>query len=223
MNFIDMRQEAVVVERSFLQRVFAWMFIGLLITAAVSLIVATNDSLFDAANSGLLYVAIFAELGVVLLLSFAVNRLSAGAVTALFVGYAALNGFTLSIILVYAGAETVTTAFVATACLFGALAIIGATTNMDLQGLGTYLLVGLIGLIVVSILNIFLASNAIDWLVCIAGVVIFTGLTAYDVQRISRITHGNQKMAIMAALRLYLDFINLFIYLLRIMMKLQRR
>lgn len=223
MNFIDMRQEAVVVERGFLQRVFAWMFIGLLVTAAVSLIVATNDSLFNTANSGLFYVAIILELGVVMTLSFAINRMSAGVATALFVGYAALNGFTLSLILVYAGAETVTTAFVATACLFGALAIIGATTQMNLQAMGTYLLVGLIGLIVVSVLNMFLRSNAVDWLVSIAGVLIFTGLTAYDVQRISRITHGNQKMAIMGALHLYLDFINLFIYLLRIMMKLQRR
>lgn len=223
MNFMNMRQEAVVVERGFLQRVFAWMFLGLLITAAVSLIVATNDSLMDAASSGLFYVAIMLEFGVVLLLSFMIRRMSAEVATILFVAYAALNGFTLSLILVYAGAETVTTAFVATACLFGALAIIGATTEMDLQAMGTYLLVGLIGLIVVSILNMFLRSNAVDWLVSIAGVVIFTGLTAYDVQRISRITGGDQKMAIMGALRLYLDFINLFIYLLRIMMKLQRR
>ncbi len=223
MNFMNMRQEAVVVERGFLQRVFAWMFLGLLITAAVSLIVATNDSLMDVASSGLFYVAMILEVGVVLILSFAIRRMSAEVATILFVAYAALNGFTLSLILVYAGAETVTTAFVATACLFGALAIIGATTEMDLQAMGTYLLVGLIGLIVVSVLNIFLRSNAVDWLVSIAGVVIFTGLTAYDVQRISRITGGDQKTAIMGALRLYLDFINLFIYLLRIMMKLQRR
>lgn len=223
MNFIDMRQETVVVERGFLQRVFAWMFLGLLITASVSLLVATNDQLLDAANSGLLLVAVLLELGVVLVLSFAIRQLSPGIATVLFLAYAGLNGFTLSLILVFAGAETVATAFIATACLFAALAIIATTTEMDFSGLGPYLLAGLIGLIAVSILNVFLQSNGLDWLVSILGVVLFTGLTVYDVQRISRVAQGDQKSAIIGALRLYLDFINLFLYLLRIMMKLQSR
>jgi FtsH-binding integral membrane protein len=162
------------------------------------------------------------EFVVVLILSFASSRISTNVATGLFLFYAALNGFTLSLILVYAGASNVASAFVATASIFGAMAIIGATTSMNLQAMGTYLLVGLIGLIVASILNIFLRSNVLDWIVCFAGVGIFTALTAYDVQRISRIGYGDQKMAIYGALHLYLDFINIFIYMLRILMKLQR-
>lgn len=215
------RREQVQVSRAFLQQVFIWMFVGLLVTATVSLAVASNDALLDSA-ANLWAPAILLEFVVVLVLGFASRRISTNVATGLFLFYAALNGFTLSLILVYAGASNVASAFVATACIFGAMAIIGATTEMNLQAMGTYLLVGLIGLIVASILNIFLGSNTLDWIVCLAGVVIFTGLTAYDVQRISRIGNGDQKMAIYGALHLYLDFINIFIYMLRILMKLQR-
>jgi FtsH-binding integral membrane protein len=167
---------------------------------------------------------VLAELGVVIGLSFGLSRMSAAVAIAAFVGYALLNGLTLStIFLVYTQSSIASTFFV-TAATFGCMSMYGYTTQRDLTSLRSFLFMGLIGLIVASLVNLFLQSELIYWLLSYVGVGIFMGLTAYDTQKIkqlSRMVSGQdnetfQKVAIMGALRLYLDFVNLFLYLLRL-------
>jgi len=146
-----------------------------------------------------------------------------GAAMGSFIGYAAINGLLFSVILAYYNPEAITKAFLTSAGAFAALSIYGYTTKKDLSGVGRFMFIGLIGIIIASLVNFFLKSNALDWTVSVIGVVIFAGLTAYDTQRLRNMhdvmTHGREvatKAAIMGALALYLDFINLFLFLLRI-------
>lgn len=207
-----------------MRQVYMWMGLGTLVTAAVAFVTASTSLINLAANPVALIVAIIAELGMVLGLSFGYQRLSAGAAIALFMGYAALNGFTLSLILLSFSIGTVGTAFLTTAGLFGVMTVFATTTKMDLSGMGTYLMMGVIGLIIAMVVNLFINSTGLDMLISMFGVLIFTGLTAYDTQRIGQMAaqmsaEGDDatKFGIMGALRLYLDFINLFLFLLRLM------
>lgn len=207
-----------------MRQVYVWMGLGTLLTALVAYLTVSTPLLNLALNPTILIIAMVAELGMVLGLSFGFNRLSATVATALFFVYAALNGFTLSIILLAYSGTTITTAFVATAALFGAMSIIGYTTQVDLTKLGTYLMMGLIGLLIAMVVNIFLGSGPMDMIISVVGVLIFTGLTAYDTQRIGRMaasvgTEGEAaaKLGIYGALKLYLDFINMFLMMLRLM------
>lgn len=210
--------------QSIMRQVYIWMGLGLLLTAAVAYLTVTNSFLTNlAANPIVLLVAVLAELGVVLAISVGFNRLSASAATALFFVYAALNGFTLSIVLLSFSIESVFLAFISTAALFGAMSIIGYTTKVDLSKMGTFLMMGLIGLVIAMVINLFVRSGPLDMLVSIAGVLIFTGLTAYDTQRIGQMAvkmnpegEAGAKFSIFGALKLYLDFINMFLFLLRI-------
>ncbi|MFZ5774934.1 MAG: Bax inhibitor-1/YccA family protein [Thermodesulfobacteriota bacterium] len=212
----------------FLAKVFNWMAIGLGLTGLAASLVAASPAAQKAifGNPLVFYGLIFGELGMVLYLSARVERMSAGAATGLFLAYSVLNGLTLSsILLLYTGASVAATFFV-TSGMFVAMAVYGTVTKKDLTSFGSFLFMGLVGMIIASLVNIFLASPMISWVVSGIGVIVFTGLTAYDVQKISRMGEAGimasgeaaiRKGAIMGALALYLDFVNLFLSLLRFM------
>ncbi len=212
------------VESGFLQRVFTWMFIGLALTGAIAAWIGSNDELLTTITEtpGIVIGAVIAQLGIVLFLSFAIQRISPATATALFLVYAALVGVTFSFIFELYTAQSIFTTFLITAGMFGALAAFGALTDTDLSKLGPILFAALIGLILATIVNIFWANSTLYWVTTYAGVVIFSGLTAYDMQKLKRLhderVSGDDagRMAIFGALQLYLDFINLFLYLLRI-------
>jgi FtsH-binding integral membrane protein len=206
--------------QQFLIHAFGWMFAGLLITAGVAAIVQASPSLTNmiGRNYWLLF---FGQLALVFVISGAIRRISATVALALFFLYAATLGLTIGLIVQFYTGGSVTTAFLSSSAMFGAAAVYGATTRRSLAGLGSILFMGLIGLLVAIVVNLFLQSPAVTWLVSIAGVVIFTGLTAWDVQRIQNGTFAAaigsmEKAAVIGALALYLDFINLFLFLLRL-------
>ncbi len=170
------------------------------------------------------FVLIIAELGMVFFLSARISKIQATTATSLFLGYAFLNGLTLSMIFLAYTSSSIASTFFITAGMFGAMAIYGLVTKRDLSGLGSFLFMGLVGIIIASIVNIFLKSSSLYWVISLLGVFIFVGLTAYDVQKIKKIGEDGimdqgevmvRKGAIMGALTLYLDFINLFLMLLR--------
>lgn len=207
-----------------MRQVYVWMGLGTLLTAVVAYLTVSTSLIYLAMNPIVLIVAMVAELGLVMGLSFGLNRLPVAAARGLFFVYAALNGFTLSVVLLAYASATVVTAFVATSALFGAMSIVGYTTTMDLTKMGTYLMMGVIGLLIAMVVNIFVGSGPLDMLISVAGVLIFTALTAYDTQRISRMAasvsaegDGAAKLGIYGALKLYLDFINMFLFMLRLM------
>ncbi|MEN8258435.1 MAG: Bax inhibitor-1/YccA family protein [Thermodesulfobacteriota bacterium] len=209
----------------FLAKVFNWMAIGLGVTALVAFVVASSQSAvqFFYANRVVFYGLIIAEFGLVIYLSARIEKLEAGTATALFLLYSALNGMTLSLVLLLYTATSVATTFLVTAGMFGSMAVYGYVTKKDLSSWGSFLIMGLIGIILASLVNIFVQSSMMSWVISGIGVVVFTGLAAYDVQQISRMgasaMTGSEgavkKMAILGALTLYLDFINLFLMLLR--------
>jgi hypothetical protein len=212
----------------FLAKVFNWMAAGLGLTGLTALLVAGTPALQQAivGNKILFYGLIFGELGMVIYLSARIEKMSASMATNLFLGYSILNGATLSVILMlYTGTSVATTFFVAGG-MFVSMAVYGTVTKRDLTSMGSFLFMGLVGIIIASVVNIFLGSSMISWVVSAIGVIVFTGLTAYDVQKITRLGSGGimengqaaiRKGAIMGALTLYLDFINLFLMLLRFM------
>ncbi|MBR1543301.1 MAG: Bax inhibitor-1/YccA family protein [Muribaculaceae bacterium] len=206
-----------------MRSVYLRMFLGLLATAFTSLYIASNEALVTTLFSSqfIFFGLMIAELAVVIILSSMINKMSTAMATALFYLYAVLNGVVFtSILFVYSPAVIFKT-FLITAGTFAAMSIFGYTTKQDLSKFGTYMVMALIGLIVCSIVNIFLKSSGFDWLISLAGVAIFVGLTAWDTQKIKAMAMATDeenvgKLATMGALSLYLDFINLFLYLLRI-------
>jgi FtsH-binding integral membrane protein len=214
-----------VTRAQFFNAVYAWMASGLALTAVVAWYVSTQPNIIRAVfGSGLIWVLFIAQLGLVFGLSAAVSKISSTVATLMFMVYAGLNGVTLSIIFLAYRMPSITGAFVVTAGMFGAMSIYGMTTKRDLTRLGSLLFMALIGLILASVVNIFWANSTLYWLVTYGGVLIFVGLTAYDTQKLRAIavqTAGNREMSarysIYGALTLYLDFINLFLYMLRIM------
>ena len=208
-----------------LKWVYLWMGLGLLLTALVSVFTLNTPAMLQMLLGPGLWIAFIAQIVMVIALSAALMKLSPAAAGLLFLGYAALNGFTLSgIFLVYAASDIVT-AFLSASALFAAMTVVGFTTKMDLMKWGTYLFIGLIGVLIALLINIFLRSTGLDMLISIAAVLIFTGLTAYDTQAIKRMAENPEirsdgsltmKLSIMGALKLYLDFINMFLYLLRL-------
>jgi FtsH-binding integral membrane protein len=207
-------------QTAFLTQAFVWMFAGLLVTAGVALAVQSNETLlrFAANNFFILFIV---QLGIVVGIGAAINRISATFALALFFVYAATLGITIGLIVTAYTGESVATAFLSASAMFGAAALYGATTKRSLTGLGGILFMGLIGIIVASVLNIFLGNSMLSWVIAVVGVVIFTALTAYDVQRIqagdlAARTGSMEKAAVIGALHLYLDFINLFLFMLRL-------
>lgn len=208
----------------FLAKVFNWMAIGLGITGIVAFFTANTGLARSIISSPLFYVLIIAELGLVFFLSARINKIQAGTATMLFLGYSILNGLTLSVIFLAYTSSSIAGTFFITAGMFGAMAMYGLVTKRDLSGFGSFLIMGLFGIIIASIVNIFLKSSGLYWAISFIGVFIFTGLTAYDVQKIKKMGEQGimnqgedtiRKGSIMGALALYLDFINLFLMLLR--------
>jgi FtsH-binding integral membrane protein len=210
---------------SFFNAVYGWMAAGLALTAVVAWWVSTRlDVLKQVFSVHGMIMLFIAQIVLVMVISAAIQRISATVATVLFLAYAALNGLTLSFIFLAYTNSSVAGAFVASAVMFGAMSLWGMVTQRDLSGLGRFLFMALIGLIVASLLNIFLAHGAYYWIISYVGVAIFAGLTAYDTQKLRQIgyaTAGNPAMAarlsISGALMLYLDFLNLFLFLLQIM------
>ncbi len=217
------------VAKTFLSGVFMWMFLALSITAATSWMFASTPQLMmslfnpETGSMNLLgWVVMLAPLGMVLWMSAGFQRMSASTMVLVFVAFSVLMGMSLSFIfLAYTGASIAKT-FVITAAMFGFMAVLGYTTKTDLTKFGSLLMMALVGIIIASVVNMFMQSGTLDYIISFGGVLIFTGLTAYDVQKLKRIGSGmdttsstGRKLTIMGALTLYLDFINLFLFLLR--------
>jgi len=210
--------------RAYMNKVYGLMSVAMLITGGVAYMVGTNEAMLAAIfGSPIKWLVIFAPLIVVFAFSAMINRLSAATAQAVFWGFAALMGLSISsIFAIYTGISIAQT-FLVTAIAFAGLSLYGYTTKKDISGWGSFLIMGVIGLIVASIVNLFLQSEAVMFAVSALGVLIFAGLTAYDTQSIKNeyiqhAAHGDQewlgKSAIMGALRLYLDFLNMFMFLL---------
>lgn len=208
-----------------MKRVYVRMFLGLIVTAVVALLAGSSVESpyisFIANNSWAMWFLIIAELGLVIGISAGINKLSSPVATLLFYLFAIVNGLMLApIFIVYTDVSIAKTFFI-TAGTFGAMSIYGYCTKSDLTRFGSFLFMALIGLIIVSLVNIFLHSNGLDWIITIVGLFIFIGLTAWDTQQIKRMAmmmpaDSVGKLATIGALNLYLDFINMFLYLLRI-------
>ena len=206
--------------QAFLTQSFVWMFAGLLVSAGVAFVVQSNRRLLDFAADNF-FLLIIAQLVLVVAISWGIRRISAIVALGLFFVYAATLGLTIGLIVTGFTSTSVVTAFLSASAMFGAAAIYGHVTKRSLAGLGGILFMGIIGLIVASLLNVFLAGGALTWIISIVGVVIFTALTAYDVQRIQNgdiavYTGSMEKAAVIGALHLYLDFVNLFLFMLRL-------
>jgi FtsH-binding integral membrane protein len=215
--------------KSFIANVFAYMFLALGISAVVAFLFFNNQQWLIpiVENKILYYVVMFAPLGFVLTMSLGFKKLSAPVLVTLFIIYSAITGLTFSFILLIYTANSVFACFASAAAMFGVMAFMGYTTNKDLTSFGRIMTMGLIGIVIASVINMFLGNATMDYIISFIGVLVFTGLTAYDVQKIKRIGEGFdengqvlegdvKKFAIMGALTLYLDFINLFLMLLRL-------
>ncbi|HNX86670.1 MAG TPA: Bax inhibitor-1/YccA family protein [Bacteroidales bacterium] len=222
----------MVISKSFMAQVFGWMSLAMAVTALTAFWFASSESLIRSlVNSetggltGLGWFVTLAPIGFVLLMSFGFQRLSGGILTLLFLAFAVLMGMSLSFILLVYTSASVFKTFAVTTIMFGVMAVTGYTTKTDLTKFGSIMMMGLIGLMVAMLINFFMQSAAMDYIISIIGVLIFTGLTAYDVQRLKKIgsgageygTENVRKLSILGALTLYLDFINLFLFLLRFM------
>jgi len=215
-------------ERSFpmlMRKVYTWMTLALVITAFTAYGVANSPAMLQLifGNSLVMWGLIIAELALVFIVSGMINRLSLTTATLLFILYSVLNGATLSVIFLGYSTTVIGQTFLVTAATFGAMSVFGYFTKRDLSSIGRFLFMALIGLIIATIVNLFLKSSGFDLVLTYIGVLIFAGLTAYDTQKIKQMalsvdgmSETVQKLALMGALSLYLDFINLFLYLLRI-------
>jgi FtsH-binding integral membrane protein len=197
-----------------------WMFVGLLLTAGVALLVQGSDRLVEFA-AGAFLPLIIGQLVLVMVIGWGINRLNATLALGLFFVYAASLGLVIGLIVMAYTETSVAAAFLTASGMFGGAALYGATTKRSLTGIGGFMSMALIGLVVAMVVNLFLASSTIGWVLSIVGVVVFTVLTAYDVQRISEgqlvaRTGSVEKAAVIGALNLYLDFVNLFLFLLRL-------
>ncbi|MDD2621972.1 MAG: Bax inhibitor-1/YccA family protein [Bacteroidales bacterium] len=213
--------------KKFMANVFIWMFAGLIITASVAWMFAYSSLLHllitETGLSTLGWIVMFSPFVMVIFMSFGFNKMSFFALMTLFLVYSALMGASLSFILLIYTAQTIALTFLITAAMFGAMAIAGYTTKIDLTKFGSIMFMALIGLVIAIVVNLFMKSSGLQWIISCAGVLIFTGLTAWDVQRMKKAsymemigTETGNKMALMGALSLYLNFINLFLFLLRL-------
>jgi len=219
--------------KKFMANVFALMFLALGISALFAYLFSTNLYLLTylinntgTGLNGLGFIVLLAPLGFVLLMSFGYSKLSAPVLMLLFVLYSALTGISFSFILLRYTSGSILGCFLSAAAMFGVMAFMGYTTNQDLTKFGRIMIMGVIGIIIASVINLFLGSAGMDYIISFIGVMVFTGLTAYDVQKLKNIGTGIQyadvpasdvkKVSIMGALNLYLDFINLFLFLLRL-------
>jgi hypothetical protein len=207
-------------QRTFMARVYGWMFAGLMLTGVVAIFTVSNQPLLELAVQWR-FPLLLAELGLVFVLSLAAPKLSGPVAAVMFMAYAALTGMTLSIYFLIYTAGSIGQAFVMTAGLFGAMSIYGTVTKKDLSSWGSFLFMGLIGVIIAGLVNLFMRSDMMSFVISCACVVVFTGLTAYDTQKLRQM-HASTgyssaaTVSVVGALTLYLDFINLFLALLRL-------
>ena len=208
-----------------MRKVFVWMTLALAITGLTAYGVATSPTILSLIFSSKVtfFGLIIAEFALVFAISGAINRLSLSTATMLFILYSVINGATLSSIFFAFSVATIGKVFFITAGTFGAMALVGYTTKTDLTSMGKLLFMALLGIIIASVVNMFVASSGLDLILSYVGVLVFVGLTAYDTQKIKQMcqaapdaSESSQKLALIGALSLYLDFINLFLYLLRI-------
>ncbi len=221
------------VSKKFFANVFLWMFVALAVSAVSAFILATSPVIMsylvgERGFTVLGYIAIFAPLGLVMLMGAAMQRLSYPALVGVFLLYSVLTGVMLGFVLLIYTAASIAICFVAAAIIFAVMAVMGYTTDVDLSKFGPILMAGVIGLVVVSIINMFIGSDTLGYVLGFVGIAIFTALTAYKVQEIKRIGEGldengneitladSKKLALMGALSLYITFINLFLSLLRV-------
>jgi FtsH-binding integral membrane protein len=209
-----------------MQRVYLWMALGLLLTTGAALVVVNSPTLLSLIfGTPLVWGLLIGEIILVMVISAAINRLSPIVALGLFFLYSAVNGLTLSVIFFAYELGTITLAFGSSAVLFGVMSFIGFVTKEDLTSWGRILFMALIGLIIASVANIFLANSTLDWIITYAGILIFLALTVYDTQRIKVMTYASaaqgmdqvvSRIGVLGALKLYLDFINLFLFMLRL-------
>lgn len=217
-------QALAAVEKRVLQQVYTWMTLGLALTAALAWYCADTAEIraFFAQNRWVMWVLIFAELGLVFGISAMINRLSAATAASLFFLYSALNGITLSSIFLVYNLGSIAGVFLITAGTFGIMSLYGLTTQRDLSSFGNLLFMALIGIVIAALVNLFIASSVMTMIISAVGVLVFTGLTAYDAQRIKAMAssaldgESEGKIAVIGALSLYLNFINLFLSLLNL-------
>lgn len=209
----------------FMQQVYLWMTVALLVTALAAYLTVHNETILMAVFSGFMpIVLMIGIIGIVMYLSFAMHKLSPAVATSLYLVYAALNGvFLAPLALVYSGASIAKT-FIITAGMFGGMSLFGMTTKKDLTGIGSFCMMGLWGLILAMIVNIFMESSKMDFVISIVGVIVFVGLTAFDTQKLRQMGEtapiddavAMRRGALLGGITLYLDFINLFLYMLRL-------
>ncbi len=209
------------VERRFMASVYRWMTLGLGVTALVAFAVAGSEAAirFVFGNRFVFFGLVLVELGLVVALSAAVHRLSAAAAGALFLAYSALNGVTLAVVLLAYTGSSVALAFATTAGTFGAMSVFATVTRRDLSSWSSFLFMGLLGIVIAGVVNVFLRSDGLSFVISCAAVVVFTGLAAYDTQKLralARAGGGSAALPVNGALALYLDFVNLFLALLRL-------
>jgi len=205
---------------SLLSQSFAWMFAGLLLTSAIAYFVSGNTRLIETVGESW-FLIFFGQLALAIGIQGLIRRINATLALTLFFVFAATMGFTVGVIVSFYKLPSVITSFFSAAAMFGAAAIYGYTTKRSLTGLGGFLFMGVIGLIVASIVNVFLGSNTIGWVIALIGVIVFTVITAYDVQRIKygdyiTATGSVEKASVLGALHLYINFVNIFLFLLRL-------
>ncbi len=229
-NYVQSEQETASISKTFMASVFSWMFAALAITSIVAYYFAHNADLFASlvnVEIGKLttlgYIVMFAPLAFILVISFGFNRLSYPVLLFLFLLFSAVMGMSLSFIFHQYTAGSIYGTFAAAAGMFGLMALVGYTTSTDLTKFGSIMIMGMVGIIIASLINYFMQSEMMDYVISVIGVLVFTGLTAYDVQKLKRIGAGVEygtevanKLVIMGALNLYMDFLNLFLFLLRI-------
>lgn len=218
-------QDIVKIQQAFLTKVYAWMFVGLMITAGFSFFILNSSELQELVFSTRygIWILLFAEIGLVMYLTARIEKIKAETATMLFLLYSTLNGITLSPIFLVYTSQSIMETFLICSGMFGAMSLYGYITKKNLDGMGAYLSMGLIGLVIAMIVNMFVASETFNMAIAIIGIIIFTGLTAYNTQRMKAMSYvmmesGSvaQKGAIIGALVLYLNFINLFLMLLQL-------
>lgn len=218
-NGVDVRTDAQA-QGAYLTQAFFWMFAGLLLTAAVAAFAQVNTALLSFAAHNFL-ILIIAQFALVLAIQFGITRVSATVALGMFFIYASSLGITIGLIVSLYTGTSVATAFLAAAGMFGGAALYGYTTKRSLEGIGGYLRMGIIGLVVAMVVNLFVGADTLGWIISLVGVVLFTILTAWHIQRIKSgqlalATGSVEKAAVIGALALYLDFVNLFLFLLRL-------
>jgi FtsH-binding integral membrane protein len=229
-NFTQSQEQTDTMSKTFMASVFSWMFAALAITSIVAYYFGNSTELLSmlintqvGGLTTLGYIVMFAPLAFILLISFGFNRISYPVLLFIFLLFSAVMGMSLSFIFLAYTSGSIFSTFIAASAMFGVMSVVGYTTKTDLTKFGSIMMMGLVGIIIASLINMFMQSSGMDYIISFVGVLVFTGLTAYDVQKMKNIGAGielgtatTSKLVIMGALNLYLDFINLFIMLLRL-------